>query len=522
MENLSYALGTDFVLQGNKKYYNFRFLNKGGYGLTYLANATFYDGNIKQTGTYAIKEYYPSGIAQRNSDGSVSAISGKQQEFSESFDEFEQEGEMLQNISHPGIVPVNEVVKTNGTIYYVMSYLGGTSLVTYVKNQGGHLSEAEARRVFGGLLDAVGHLHAKQLNHLDIKPENVMMEQGPDGLLHPVLIDFGLSKHFKPNGKQTSRLGGKGVTDGYSPLEQYAGISTFSPQADIYALGATLFYMLTGNVPLKANEIDEGWIRKNIPSGVSKDLTDAICRAMERDLKTRTAMVSAFFPHGGTVRIDELKPQPNNRSGLFMKIALGVAALVIVGLLVMVLKGPDTVPTNPVDEPVATDSVAPSPGKSDVAISDEGDTELNGKEDAANSPVSVPTSNGESIENKPNNTVTNTTAVTTPETSGGTGSNISPYKEPVREPVKEPVKETVTTGTLNLGYAMYEGELKGGKPHGNGRLTFHNSHAIDSRASGKVADAGDVVTGKFKDGHLTMGTWTKTSGEQEKVMVGGI
>ena len=514
METPSYALGTAYVLHGEKDYYNFRFLNKGGYGITYLANATFYDGNIKQTGTYAIKEYYPNGIAQRHNDGSVSAVSGKQREFAESFDEFEQEGEMLKNISHPGIVPVNEIVKTNGTIYYVMSYLGEMSLVNYVQNQGGHLSESETRRVIGGLLDAVGHLHSKQLNHLDIKPDNVMMEQGADGLRHPVLIDFGLSKHFKPNGKQTSRLGGMGVTDGYSPLEQYAGISIFSPQADIYALGATLFYMLTGHAPKKANEVQEDWIRKNLPSGISKDLGDAICRAMERDLDKRTAKVSAFFPHGGTIKLDP-NHSDSKPSGLYMKLALGAVALVIIVLLVKLCGSPTSSPsTPPVVDTAATETIVTPPVEDSEETSHDDSTEgMNNTPANGNTTNTVNNSNTNStggVNNSSNSPASSNSDPAGGDNGGGSSQNDRGTPEEVN----------VTTGQKDLGYARYEGGLKNGQPDGMGTLTFQESHAIDSRASDKVAGAGDVIKGKFQNGHLIWGTWTKTSGEAVKVSLG--
>ncbi len=294
-QNPDFALQQDFTLNGELTYFNFEMLNRGGYGITYRAKAVYTLGRIKQTATFAVKEYFPRDLAERNSNGSVSIVSGKEQVFRECYDEFCREGKMLHDLNHKSIVPVNEVIETNGTIYYVMSYLGGMSLTRYVEEYGGRLSEEEARRVMRSLLDAVAYLHGKHLNHLDIKPENVMMADSDSGGKVPVLIDFGVSKHFHSNGKQTSRLGGKGVTDGYAPLEQYAGITTFSPKADIYALGATFFYMLTGKSPLKASELTADWILANIPHGTSEETTNAICRAMERDFLQRTADVKDFY-----------------------------------------------------------------------------------------------------------------------------------------------------------------------------------------------------------------------------------
>ena len=295
MTNTDNALSQGFILKGDTTYFDFKKISSGGFGITYKVKGSFFHGRIPQTGTYAVKEYFPKDYACRNADGSVSAIAGKEKDFQDCFDEFRREGRMLHELSHPGIVPVNEIIESNGTIYYVMQYLGDMNLTRYVSEHGGRLAEGEARRVMSKLLDAVGYLHSQRLNHLDIKPDNVMMTDSEDGVKVPVLIDFGVSKHFHANGKQTSRLGGKGYSEGYSPMEQYVGITTFSPKADIYALGATFFYMLTGKAPLVPIDIDEEWIRDNLPQKISQEIADAICHAMTRDHQQRTAKVEEFY-----------------------------------------------------------------------------------------------------------------------------------------------------------------------------------------------------------------------------------
>ena len=547
MENPSYALQEGFILKGEKNYFNFQFLNKGGYGITYLANAYYFDGNIKQKGTYAIKEYFPNGIAQRNADGSVSAIDSKTKEYYESYSEFEQEGDMIHDLKHPGIVPVNELIRTNGTIYYVMSYLGKTSLKNYVVEQGGKLKEDEAISIMHELLDAVTFLHDKQLNHLDIKPDNVMMGENVDGTLHPVLIDFGLSKHFKPNGKQTSRLGGKGVTDGYSPLEQYAGISTFSPKADIYALGATLFYMLTGNIPEKANEISEEWIRKSLPKDVTIKTADAICNAMQRDVDKRTAKAELFFggksSGGGTRRLGGEGDKPKSPKLPYMKIGIGLGALILLLLLWSPLKNMFTSTPQPtiietggqggnaeITETAETNTNGTSgqeqPGKpatgSNTSTGNNTSTDepsntgnntstSNNTSTGNNSSTGNNTSTGNSSTGNHSNTTSttgNTSSSNTPTGNTATGGHQNNNDKPV-----------VTSGTKNLGYAIYEGELKNGQPDGKGTLTFQSSHALDSRTD-KQANPGDVVNGSFSNGHLVRGTWTKTDGSSEKVLIG--
>ena len=304
MPNTNFALQPSFTLKGELTYFDFRMLNQGGFGITYSANAYYILGRIRQMARFAVKELFPRDLAVRHADGSVGVASGKEHDFQECLDEFRREGKMLHELNHKGIVPVNEVIEANGTIYYVMCYLGDMSLTRYVSEQGGKLSEDEAKRIMDALLDAVGYLHQQRLNHLDIKPDNVMMVESEDGVRTPVLIDFGVSKHFHNNGKQTSRLGGKGVTEGFSPMEQYVGITTFSPKADIYALGATFFYMLTGKTPLKATDMTDGWLRGNITSDITQMTVNSICRVMERDYLHRTADVKDFY-------IEPEKPLPN-------------------------------------------------------------------------------------------------------------------------------------------------------------------------------------------------------------------
>lgn len=119
------------------------------------------------------------------------------------------------------------------------------------------------------------------MNHLDVKPDNIMMVGKPDGL-HPVLIDFGLSLHFKKNGSVTNKKAGLGTSDGYSPLEQYAGITKFSPSADVYALGATLLYMLTGKNPVRASDMSQKYIINALPDDVSEKCSSLLINALKK------------------------------------------------------------------------------------------------------------------------------------------------------------------------------------------------------------------------------------------------
>ena len=120
MPNPDYALRQNYILKGDHIYSDFEVISRGGFGITYKVKASYFLGRIKQTSTFAVKDYFPKDYAKRNADGSVSAIAGKEKDFKDCFDEFRREGRMLHELSHPGIVPVNEIIESNGTIYYVM------------------------------------------------------------------------------------------------------------------------------------------------------------------------------------------------------------------------------------------------------------------------------------------------------------------------------------------------------------------------------------------------------------------
>ena len=201
-----------------------KYLGRGGFGITYLAESDIYDGNIPQKGLYTIKEFCLSDLCTRLADGTISVSSAERSEFEESKKSFINEALRLQKMKHEGIVPVNEVFEANGTAYYVMQYLGETSLVDYVAYAGGKLAEDEACQIVLKLCDALAYLHSCNVTHLDVKPANVMMVNHDGGSPVPVLIDFGLACHYKPDGKRTNRHVATGTSDGYSPLEQYAGI----------------------------------------------------------------------------------------------------------------------------------------------------------------------------------------------------------------------------------------------------------------------------------------------------------
>lgn len=164
---------------------------------------------------------------------------------------FKKEAENLSKLNHPNIVKVMESFETNNTIYYVMEYFSGGSLEQKLGNEGIPIKEAiDYTNQIG---NAIAYMHEHKMLHLDLKPGNVVLDDKGNA----VLIDFGLSKQYDENGQPESSTTVGGGTPGYAPLEQanYRDGKDFPVTMDIYALGATMFKMLTGTRAPEASAI---------------------------------------------------------------------------------------------------------------------------------------------------------------------------------------------------------------------------------------------------------------------------
>lgn len=231
----------------NGKYVVETVLGQGGFGVTYLAKHTLLEKQV------AIKEFFPSEYCSRDSDTShVTLGTQTNLEFVARLrKKFITEARNIAKLNHDNIVKISDVFEENDTAYYVMDYVEGSSLDSLVK-KGGAMTEERAAKYVRGVAQALKSMHDSHIMHLDIKPANIMVRKSDDT---PVVIDFGLSKEYNNTGDSPS-VTINAVSHGYSPLEQYSsdGIKKFSPQTDIYALGGTLYKLVTGKSPIEASQ----------------------------------------------------------------------------------------------------------------------------------------------------------------------------------------------------------------------------------------------------------------------------
>ena len=272
-------------LQGGK-YRIEKVLGQGGFGLTYLATQVGLNRKV------AIKEFFMREYCNRDTDTSQVTIGseGSRDVVDKFRAKFVKEAQNIACLKHPHIISIYDVFEENGTAYYVMEFLDRGSLAELVK-QRDRLAEADALRYIRQIADALRYIHARNMNHLDVKPGNILIDE-TDGA---VLIDFGLSKRYDDEGNQTSTTP-VGISHGYAPLEQYkkGGVGTFSPSTDIYSLGATLYKLITGNTPPDANDVnDEGL--PAFPSYISPSVASAIEQTMQPRRKDRPQSIEAFL-----------------------------------------------------------------------------------------------------------------------------------------------------------------------------------------------------------------------------------
>ena len=232
-ELLSHELPVGYMLRDT--YTLTETLGQGGFGITYLATEDVTERRV------VVKENFPAEFSIRNSINHHAGPAGASRK--ESYDwalgSFLNEAKILTRLRHPNIVPVLTAFKALGTAYYVMDYIGGLPLHEAAPQQ---VTEQWLLGILRPMLSALHYIHTQPdiLLHRDIKPNNILVT--PEGT--PILIDFGAARSVISTHTH-SKVG----TPGYSPPEQLSNTTAPGPWTDLYALGATCYYLLTGQNP---------------------------------------------------------------------------------------------------------------------------------------------------------------------------------------------------------------------------------------------------------------------------------
>ena len=273
------------LLQGGK-YKIEKILGQGGFGITYLARQVNLDRDV------AIKEFFMKDYCDRDESSSKVTVgsSGSRDIVARYREKFVKEAKSIARLNHPNIVRIIDVFEENETAYYVMEYLSDNSLSRLVKKNC-RFPEDEALKYVDQIASALEYIHARKMLHLDVKPANILLDEKENA----VLIDFGMVKHYDSEGNQTSTTP-VGVSAGYAPFEQYSmsGKTNLSPATDIYALGATLYKLLTGITPPDASTLISDPEALSFPAYLSGQCIDSIRKSMDPVARKRPQTIREF------------------------------------------------------------------------------------------------------------------------------------------------------------------------------------------------------------------------------------
>ncbi|MEL6840007.1 MAG: protein kinase [Pseudomonadota bacterium] len=363
------------------------FLNAGGFGITYLAKDSL-DRKI------VIKECFPGAFCRRSRYVVQARSRAHQNELKSIVRLFVQEARSLAKLDHPNIVGVHQVFEDNDTAYMALDFVEGRDLLDTIEDPTAKLTPPQIKNILKEILGAVGFIHDQGILHRDISPDNILINQD----FHPVLIDFGAAREEAT--KQSRVLSAlRVVKDGYSPQEFYIAGSEQSPSSDLYALAASFYHLINGDVPPNSQArlaaIASGDTDPYEPlAGRFPDYEDNFLAAIDKALavlpkdrvQSAKDWVDLMEGNEGNVTAlnvapaaaaasasDPAEPVAAKKSKLPLLLGSAAAVALLVGVGVLTMSGDQdapaatvpvetaTAPTEPIEEPVepAVDTAAP-------------------------------------------------------------------------------------------------------------------------------------------------------------------
>lgn len=264
------------------------YLSSGGFGNTYIVT------HLNLNEVFAIKEFFMRGIVKRNKDNITISIDiiDNLVNFQEQLEKFKKEACRIRMLKNNHIIHVYDLFEENGTAYYVMDYVNGENLSARLKRTGQPMSEKEIYQILPQILDALQAVHDAGIWHLDLKPANIMVDK--TGQLK--LIDFGASKQLNTQKGGATTSTAISYTNGFAPREQMEQrYDKFGPWTDFYALGGTIYTLLTCRFPPMPTDIDDdNSADKNVSLPLyeaSRDMKQLVLWLMQTDRRNRPATV---------------------------------------------------------------------------------------------------------------------------------------------------------------------------------------------------------------------------------------
>lgn len=322
----SYYLDPGTIIGG--KYIVGRVLSYGGHTVSYMGM------DAEKNRKVIVKEYLPSDFSTRSEgEKEVTIYSGDgQQQFEQGLTNFLNEANRIQHLQNiNGIAKVYDCISENETGYVISEYVEGHTLKEILEN-GKRYSAEEAANFIRKILQGLVEVHRMDIVHCDISPETIMITNSGD----IKLTDFGATRYVTTaNSKSLSII----LKRGFAPEEQYRSKGVRGPWTDVYALGAVMYYMITGTVPQESVEralSDDLKEPSKLGISIPKNIENALMNALNVYQKDRTPSAEAFLSELNSREVKRIKvKQQKNKTG---KIPVWAKALVA-GLACVVVAG---------------------------------------------------------------------------------------------------------------------------------------------------------------------------------------